>query len=106
MNTNRMKLMPEDLEKVVGGTFTLNDYWQHEYEAAGAATETGRPGNPGRNQTAPCPNGRGAVVCLRRPRIHSAATISDTATRAASPLIRIRPPSAVRQWRKPPRLDA
>ena len=35
MYTNRMKLMPEELEKAVGGTFTLNDYWQHEYEEAG-----------------------------------------------------------------------
>ena len=40
MYTNRMKLMPEDLEKVVGGTFTLNYYWQNEYEAAGIKVVT------------------------------------------------------------------
>ena len=40
MYTNKMELKPEDLEKVVGGTFTLNYYWQHEYESAGIRVVT------------------------------------------------------------------
>ncbi len=32
--------MPEEPEKAVGGTFTLNYYWQHEYEEAGIKAVT------------------------------------------------------------------
>ena len=35
MNMNAVKLNPEDLEKVVGGTLNWNYYWRHEYEEAG-----------------------------------------------------------------------
>ena len=35
MDTIIRKLMPEELEKAVGGTFTLNYYCQEEYEEAG-----------------------------------------------------------------------
>ena len=40
MKTNRIKLMLEELEKVVGGTFTLNYYWKSEYEEAGIKVVT------------------------------------------------------------------
>ncbi len=35
MDSMIRKLAPEELEKAVGGTFTLNYYWRHEYEEAG-----------------------------------------------------------------------
>ena len=31
---------PEELEEAVGGTFTLNYYWQHEYEEVGIKVVT------------------------------------------------------------------
>ena len=37
---NKVKLMLADLEKVVGGTFTLNYYWRQEYEEAGIKVVT------------------------------------------------------------------
>ena len=40
MDTMIMKLVPEELEKAVGGTFTLNYYWQSEYEEAGIKVVT------------------------------------------------------------------
>ena len=40
MDTNMIELMSEDLEAAVGGTFTLNYYWQDEYESAGIKVVT------------------------------------------------------------------
>ena len=34
------ELNQKDLEKAVGGTFTLNYYWQSEYEEAGIKVKT------------------------------------------------------------------
>ena len=35
-----MELNQRDLEKAVGGTFTYNHYWQHEYEEVGIKVVT------------------------------------------------------------------
>ena len=40
MSINMTELLPEKLEEAVGGTFTLNYYWQHEYEEAGIKVVT------------------------------------------------------------------
>ena len=40
MDNDTMKLTPDDLEDVVGGTFTLNYYWRSEYEEAGIKVVT------------------------------------------------------------------
>ncbi len=40
MDTIIRNLVPEELEKAVGGTFNLNYYWQNEYEAAGIRVVT------------------------------------------------------------------
>ncbi len=40
MNMSIAELNLNDLERAAGGTFTLNHYWRHEYEAAGIRVVT------------------------------------------------------------------
>ena len=40
MDNGNGELVPEELEKAVGGTFTLNYCWKSEYEAAGIRVVT------------------------------------------------------------------